>query len=103
MERGVCVGSAKRKKEFRAMASKKKKLNLHLNLSLDTKTHTPTSRPKNINEIAHQEEVVKALNRSLETANVRVVFFMKARREKREKDIHRSRGEDSVLNSTSQL
>ena len=45
--------------------------------------NTPTSRPKNINEIAHQEEVVKALNRSLETANVRVVFCWKQEERKK--------------------
>ena len=44
-------------------------------INLDLDTEQKNSRPKNINEIAHQEEVVKALNRSLETANVRQSFF----------------------------
>ena len=44
-------------------------------INLDLDTEQKNSRPKIINEIAHQEEVVKALNRSLETANVRQSFF----------------------------
>ena len=64
------------KKEVCAMASKKKsnkKNSTSTSTSLNLSQHS--SRPKNINEIAHQEEVVKALNRSLETANVSLDFL----------------------------
>lgn len=43
---------------------------MHANIWLASR-----SRPKNVDEIAHQEEVVATLRRALETANVSCVRF----------------------------